>query len=159
MISRTSEYAIRALAYLGTLEDRPWKLSREIASELGMPPPFLGKVLQTMAAVGIVESQRGRGGGFRLARPAHAVALIEIVEPIDHLGDRKMCVLGQKLCGDEHACPLHHAWKKTRETFLAALRKTTLADVERAEFPGSFPWNVRPPGPAKSRRGVRRKAS
>jgi Rrf2 family iron-sulfur cluster assembly transcriptional regulator len=158
MISRTSEYAIRALAYLGTLEGRPWKLSREIASELGMPPPFLGKVLQTMAAVGIVDSQRGRGGGFRLARPAHAVTLIEIVEPIDHLGDRKMCVLGQKLCGDEHACPLHHAWKKTRETFLAALRKTTLADVERAEFPGSFPWGVKPAAAARTRRGVKRKA-
>jgi Rrf2 family protein len=155
MISRTSEYAIRALAYLGTLDGRPWKLGRQIASELGMPPPFLGKVLQTMAAVGIVESQRGRGGGFRLARPAHTVTLLEIVEPIDHLGSRKMCVLGQKLCGDEHACPLHHAWRKTRETFLAALRKTTLADVERAEFPGSFPWGVKP---ARARRGAKRKA-
>jgi Rrf2 family protein len=155
VISRTSEYAIRALAYLGTLEERPWKLSREIADELGMPAPFLGKVLQTMAAVGILESQRGRGGGFRLIRPPQTVTLFEIVEPIDHLGDRRMCVLGQKLCGDDHACPLHHAWKKTRETFLAALRKTTLADVERAEFPGSFPWNVRPAG-AMKRRPVRR---
>jgi Rrf2 family iron-sulfur cluster assembly transcriptional regulator len=157
MISRTSEYAIRAVAYLGTLEGRPWKLSREIAAELGMPPPFLGKVLQTMAAVGIVESQRGRGGGFRLLRPPQAVTLYEIVEPIDHLGDRKMCVLGQKLCGDDHACPLHHAWKKTRETFLAALRKTTLADVERVEFPGSFPWNVKPAGAVKGRPGAKAK--
>lgn len=158
MISRTSEYAIRALAYLGTLEGRPWKLSRDIASELGMPAPFLGKVLQTMATVGILESQRGRGGGFRLIRPPQAVTLFEIVEPIDHLGDRRMCVLGQKLCGDDHACPLHHAWKKTRETFLAALRKTTLADVERAEFPGSFPWDVKPANAVKRRSGNRAKA-
>jgi Rrf2 family protein len=144
VISRTSEYAIRALAYLGTLDARRFVLSRDIAGELGMPPPFLGKVLQTMATVGIVESQRGRGGGFRLLRPARAVTLYEIVEPIDHIGDRRVCVLGQKLCGDDHACPLHGAWKRSRETFLEALRKTTLADVERAEFPGSFPWNVRP---------------
>lgn len=155
MISRTSEYAIRALAYLGTREGRPWMLSREIAQELGMPPPFLGKVLQTMAAVGILESQRGRGGGFRLMRPPGTVTLFEIVEPIDRLADRKMCVLGQKLCGDEHACPLHHAWKKTRETFLAALRKTTLADVERAEFPGSFPWGVKPAPRARRQAGAR----
>jgi Rrf2 family protein len=155
VISRTSEYAIRALAYLGTLKTRDWKLSRDIAEELGMPSPFLGKVLQTMAAVGIVESQRGRGGGFRLLRPARMVSLYEIVEPIDHLGDRRMCVLGQKLCGDEHACPLHEPWKRSRETFLAALRKTTLADVERAEFPGSVPWNVKPTRAKRARRSAR----
>ena len=155
MISRTSEYAIRALAYLGAQGGREWKLSREIAMELGMPSPFLGKVLQTMAAVGIVESQRGRGGGFRLLRPAREVTLYEIVGPIDHLGDRRLCVLGQKLCGDDHACPLHDAWKKSRETFLAALRKTTLADVERARFPGSFPWNVAPRRVRRSRRAAR----
>jgi Rrf2 family protein len=144
LISKTSEYAIRALAYLGTRGDgASFLLGSHIARELGMPPPFLGKVLNSMVAVGLVESQRGRGGGFRLRRPAEAVTLFEIVEPIDRLGDRKVCVLGQQLCGDEHACPLHASWKKARETFLVSLRKTTLADVERAEFPGSFPWSVR----------------
>ena len=145
MISKTSEYAIRALAYLGARGDgATFFLASDIALELGMPSPFLGKVLNSMVAVGLVESQRGRGGGFRLRRPAKKVTLLEIVEPIDRLGDRKVCVLGQQLCGDKHACPLHGSWKKARETFLAALRKTTLADVLRAEFPGSFPWSVRP---------------
>ena len=144
MLSRSSEYAIRALAHLGTVQGRPWMLSRAIAEELGMPPPFLGKVLQTLTAVGLLESQRGRGGGFRLVREPETVSLFEIVEPFDHLADRKLCVLGQKLCGDDHACPLHHAWKATRDTFLTALRTTSLADVERMQYPGSFPWNVRP---------------
>ena len=144
MLSRSSEYAIRALAYLAAQKTRPWLLSRQIAEELGMPPPFLAKILQTLAGVGILESQRGRGGGFKLLKRPEALSLYEIVEPFDHLGHRTLCVLGQKLCGDEHACPLHHAWKSSRTTFLNALEQTSLADVERMELPGSFPWNVRP---------------
>jgi len=144
LISKTSEYAIRALAYLGARGGgATFFLASEIARELGMPPPFLGKVLNAMVAAGLVESQRGRGGGFRLRRARKAVTLLEIVEPIDRLGDRKVCVLGQQLCGDDHACPLHASWKKSREAFLGALRSTTLADVERAEFPGSFPFRSR----------------
>jgi len=145
MISRSAEYAIRSLAYMGTRRDRSWMLSREIAEELGIPPPFLAKVLQSLASTGILESQRGRGGGFRLARDPESLSLYEIVEPFDHLGDRKICVLGQKVCSEETACPLHHAWKATRGLFLTALQGTTLASVERMNVPGGFPRRFVPP--------------
>lgn len=145
MISRSAEYAIRALAYMGTSRSRSWMLSREIAEELGIPPPFLAKVLQLLASNGILESQRGRGGGFRLARDPESLSLYEIVEPFDHLGDRKICVLGQKVCSEETACPLHHAWKATRGLFLTALQGTTLASVERMNVPGGFPRRFVPP--------------
>ena len=150
MLSRSAEYAVRALAHLGTGRQGTWVLSREIAEELGMPPPFLAKILQTLVSVEILASQRGRGGGFKLVRDPESLTLFEIVEPFDHLAHRTVCVLGQKLCSDEHACPLHHAWKSSRTTFLDALQRTALADVLRMEFPGSFPWGVRPvrPGPA-----------
>lgn len=144
MLSRSSEYAVRALSFLATRKERSWLLSRSIAEELGIPPPFLAKILQTMATVGILSSQRGRGGGFRLQRDPATISLYEIVEPFDHLGHRTLCILGQQLCGEEHACPLHFAWKASRDTFLAALRATSLADVARMEFTGSFPWNLPP---------------
>lgn len=142
MLSRSAEYAIRALAFLGAGVDRPWRLSREIAGELGMPSPFLAKVLQTLAARGLLESQRGRGGGFRLAREPREVTLLEVVEPFDHLADRKLCVLGQKICSEETACPLHHAWKAHLNAFLAALGGTTLADVRGTAADGGYPWNT-----------------
>jgi Rrf2 family transcriptional regulator, iron-sulfur cluster assembly transcription factor len=144
MLSRSSEYAVRALTYMGARADRPWLLSRGIAEELGIPPPFLAKILQTLAGAGILESQRGRGGGFRLLRTPESLSLYEIVEPFDNLGHRTLCVLGQKLCGDETACPLHYAWKASRDTFLDALHRTSLADVERMDLHGSFPWGAKP---------------
>ncbi len=151
MLSRSAEYAIRALAFLGHLPERPWQLCREIAGELGMPSPFLSKVLQTLTARGILESQRGRGGGFRLARAPGRITLLEVVEPFDHLGDRKLCVLGQKICSDDTPCPLHDTWKATLGRFLDALAETTLADVEPLGRRG-YPWN---PGVARPRRPAR----
>ena len=150
MLTRSSEYAIRALTYMGTQRGRGWMLSRKIAEELDMPPPFLAKVLQTLSGIGVLESQRGRGGGFRLRRDPATLTLLEIVEPFDHLEQRRLCVLGQKLCSDDTACPLHHTWKGVLNAFLKALRETTLADVERMGIPGGFPWNPKGPLPSTS---------
>jgi len=143
MLSRSSEYAIRALAFLAGRGEPHWLLSRQIAEELGIPPPFLAKILRTLAEEGILESQRGRNGGFRLVRDPQALSLFEIVEPFDRLRQRQLCVLGQRICSEETACPLHATWRSTLSSFLQALNDTTLAEVGRGEMPGGFPRNER----------------
>ena len=135
VLSRTAEYAIRALSYLGTRNGRPFVPAREIANELEVPRPLLGKVLQILTTAGLLQSQRGDGGSFRLVRAPKSITLIEIVEPFDHLGHRMRCVLGQKLCSKDRLCPIHGAWKQSQNTFIEALRLTTLADVERSAHP------------------------
>ncbi|MDZ4773981.1 MAG: Rrf2 family transcriptional regulator [Planctomycetota bacterium] len=131
MLSRSNEYAIRALTYLARSTDSRLFLAREIAEELGMPAPFLGKVLQPLVAKGIIQSQRGRSGGFRLARPASEVRLIEIVEAQESLGPENVCLLGQHTCDDATACPMHEYWKKASSAFRERISKTTLADLLR----------------------------
>lgn len=145
MLSRSSEYAIRALAYLGQREDRtPWVLARQIAADLDIPFPFLAKILQTLAGEGVLESQRGRNGGFRLARNPERLSLFEIVEPFDKLGARRLCVLGQKVCSDETACPLHHTWKHSVNAFIHRLKTTTLGEVSRHPSAVGFPSRREP---------------
>lgn len=134
MLSRSSEYAIRALTHLASLNDGRHHLSRDLAEELGLPAPFLGKVLQPLVTRGVLHSQRGRSGGFRLAKPAASVTLIEIVDAQETLGPAETCLLGQRDCSDAAACPLHEYWKKASIAFHDRLRRTTLADlVKHAE--------------------------
>jgi len=148
MLSRSSEYAIRALTHLASRPERGWILSRRIAAELGIPSSFLAKILQTLASVGILESQRGRNGGFRLLREPHLISLFEIVEPFDRLGQRRLCILGQKVCDEASACPLHDTWKKSLSLFLVKLQETTLEEVARHNAPGGFPRPTSPSEPA-----------
>lgn len=159
MLSRSSEYAIRALTFLARQTDGRHHLSRDMAEELGLPAPFLGKVLQPLVTRGVLHSQRGRSGGFRLARPAHDVSLMEIVEAQETLGPAETCLLGQTECSDAGACPLHEYWKAASNAFHERLKRTTLADLVR--FAASHPECAYPlpsapalPGPGHGVRSV-----
>lgn len=131
-ISRSSEYAIRALTYLAIQgPEAGFVLGKHMAERLGMPAPFLGKILQPLVACGLLESQRGRRGGFRLAQPADEITLLQIVGAIEGLGPTRECFLGQAECSDERACPMHDYWKDASQEFERQLSETTLADVVR----------------------------
>ena len=120
-----------------------WCLNREIASELGLPAQYLSKILRVLASGGILISQRGRSGGFRLARPASGIALLDVVDPFDHLSDRRTCVLGQLTCSDENACPLHDQWRRISDSLCDALRSQTIEQLTRQESASGFPRIVR----------------
>jgi Rrf2 family protein len=143
VISRSSEYAIRALTYMALQEADTFHLAQDMARELAIPPAFLGKVLQPLVTRGILASQRGRGGGFRLVRPADAVHLSEIIATQENLERSRQCVLGQGDCSDEHACPLHKDWRSRTDSFLEQLEHTSLADLlhyQRAHPDSRYPF-------------------
>ena len=129
VLSRSSEYAIRALTFLAQQSGEDFHLARDMAQQLGIPAPFLGKVLQPLVARGILFSQRGRSGGFRLALPPDKVTLLQIVDTQESLGRARQCILGQPVCTDEFPCPLHAEWRSFADTFLARLSDTTLHDL------------------------------
>ena len=140
MLSHSASYAIRALAYIGAQPSTGWVMNREIASELELPPQFLAKLLRVLTGQGILQSSRGRTGGFRLARPADKVTLFEIVEPFENLLDRQECVLGQDICSSQKPCPLHEEWIASSRRLAAVMRGLTLAEVaDSARWRGSFP--------------------
>jgi Rrf2 family protein len=131
MISRASEYAIRALAFLALQDRESFHLARDMAARLGIPAPFLAKILQPLVVRGLVRSQRGRSGGFRLARDPAEITLFQIVDAQENLGKVRQCMLGQAECNDERACPLHHYWTRASDEYLAILDSTTLRDLAR----------------------------
>ena len=129
-ISRSTEYAVRALTYLAQQQEGgQYHLAREMAEKLGIPAPFLGKILQPLVTQGILESQRGRNGGFRLTAPPGTVTLKRIVESQETNPGPRGCLLGQAECSDERACPLHDYWTVAAEAFEKKIEHTTLNDL------------------------------
>ncbi|MBJ02985.1 MAG: Rrf2 family transcriptional regulator [Planctomycetes bacterium] len=128
-ISRSSEYAIRAMTYLAQKHGQGFQLSRDIAETLGIPGPFLGKILQPLVLRGLLHSQRGRSGGFHMIHRPTEVTLFQIVDAQEHLSATRKCLLGQAECSDERACPMHEYWDNCSESFLALLAQTTLQNV------------------------------
>ena len=100
-----------------------------IAREIKAPQNYLGKLLQGLAGEGLVQSQKGLGGGFRLKRSPRAISLFDVVEPIEHLSRWSGCILGRPECSEENPCAIHNRWKKVRQAYLQMLQETTLADL------------------------------
>ncbi len=129
MLTQTSECAIRAACELARAEPGSWVGAGHLARQLHVSPTYLAKILQALAREGILASQRGKAGGFRLQHPASRIRLFDLVAPFDDLTPGRRCVLGQAICSDATACPAHHRWKDVSEKISAFFRQTTLAQL------------------------------
>ncbi|MEW6752808.1 MAG: Rrf2 family transcriptional regulator [Candidatus Latescibacterota bacterium] len=129
MLSLTSHYALRALVRLAQLDEGVATPGHELAVAEGIPRNYLCKIMADMRRAGLVSGARGRGGGYRLRRPAATLSLIEVVELFDGPRTRCACLLGWSQCSDTHRCSGHAAWRALRNRCLAFLESTTLKQI------------------------------
>jgi Rrf2 family transcriptional regulator, cysteine metabolism repressor len=83
-LTRASNYALQALASMaGQKEETQVVASHLTAREQDIPERFLLKILKPLVSAGVLDSLKGPNGGYRLAKPANKVTLLEIVEAVD----------------------------------------------------------------------------
>jgi Rrf2 family transcriptional regulator, nitric oxide-sensitive transcriptional repressor len=128
-----TDFALRALMRLAGDPDRSFSTG-EIATEFDISRHHLTKVVRNLADGGFVTTQRGAGGGFRLARPAETITLGEVVRALEQRHalvecfreDGGTCVLTPR-------CRLKPKLARAREAFMRELDATTLAECA---YPG-----------------------
>lgn len=130
MLSQTAEYALRAVVALAN-RDGEGRTTQEIAEESHIPPDYLSKVLGLLARSGLVHSQRGRGGGFQVARPLNELTVLEVVTAVDPLRRIKTCPLGLSAHG-ENLCPLHRKIDDAVRSVEEAFSATTIESLAGA---------------------------
>lgn len=128
MLSQTAEYALRTVLHIATDGTAPHGVEG-LAQALGIPRNYLSKTLHQLKRAGVLESTRGPGGGFRLARPPHRIRLIEVIRPFDDVGEGRRCLLGNPVCSDRTACEAHKRWKDVSERLAGFFRETTVGDL------------------------------
>jgi Rrf2 family iron-sulfur cluster assembly transcriptional regulator len=129
MLSKTGLHAVRAMVALAKLPEGTYAGAAKIAQEIRAPQNYLGKLLKALAEEGLVESQKGLGGGFRLARDPTQISVLDIVEPIEHVSRWSGCILGRPECSEVHPCAIHTRWKRVRNAYLQMLERTTVAEL------------------------------
>jgi Rrf2 family protein len=129
MLSKTGLHAVRALVALAKLPEGMYAGAARIAQEIAAPQNYLGKLLKALAEEGLVESQKGLGGGFRLARDPKQISLLDVFEPIEHVSRWSGCILGRPECSEVDPCAIHERWKAVRDAYLRMLRRTTVAEL------------------------------
>ncbi|MFO7609904.1 MAG: Rrf2 family transcriptional regulator [Candidatus Krumholzibacteriia bacterium] len=130
MVSRTAKYALKVLGFLvGTRGSRV--PGGEIARLTGVPANYLSKILNQLRKQGIVEAEKGWGGGFELRPEALRRPIRDVLIAIEgpESVDRKDCVFGLPECDVENPCPLHPWWEKIKEVHADMLENATIADL------------------------------
>ena len=121
ILSRSSEYAIRAFLYLAKQEPGRLVMARQIADDAGLPGHFLAKLLQQLARKGLVRSNKGPSGGFTLASDPREINILSIVEAVEGVDGpaEPMARMG------------HDGWGMLHSRIVDYLEQTSLADISK----------------------------
>jgi Rrf2 family protein len=128
MLSKTSQYALRAVIHLAGDSDHPVPAG-DVAAALEVPANYLSKILHTLTRAGVVDSERGPGGGYRLARPAARMSIADVVAAVDPGAPGGQCLLGNPYCPGRHPCAAHERWCRVSEPVAAFFRETMVSEL------------------------------
>ena len=144
MLSKSCEYALRSIVFIAHKASEQNKIGiPEIAKELDLPSPYLGKILQQLTKNKIIQSTKGPNGGFYINEEAKTVKIIKVIEVVDGLEFFTRCGLGLNQCSDEHPCPLHDDFKIYRDGLWELFNKKSISDlVSKLENGDSFIQNI-----------------
>jgi Rrf2 family nitric oxide-sensitive transcriptional repressor len=126
MISQTVEYSLRAVLVLASQYDKAMTV-REMAEVARIPAPYLSKIMKGLVRAEIVQSRRGLGGGFKLARNPKDITIWDVTQAIDPLERIRTCPLGIE--GHAVLCPLHRRIDRAIEQIETAFRASTLDEI------------------------------
>ncbi|MFA4964781.1 MAG: Rrf2 family transcriptional regulator [Thermoleophilia bacterium] len=124
-LSTKSEYAIKALVRLALANGSGPVQARDIVAFTGIPPKFLDQVMHDLRQVGLVESQRGKRGGYVLTRDPETVSFADVIDLIDGSHGGK----GRMRGGDQAEPLVAPVWRAVRECTRAVLGTATIADA------------------------------
>jgi Rrf2 family cysteine metabolism transcriptional repressor len=137
-ISRRTDYATRALLILSLEGGGPLKLE-QLAGRTAVPQSVLEQVMPTLRTAGIVRSERGPSGGYRLNKRPEEITLERVVRlfqgplaPINCATRRN-----PEYCPMMIGCTLRETWEEVRDATIAILARTTFADLARR---AGGPW-------------------
>lgn len=127
-LSKLADYGVVVLVRLARGEEV--QTSPGIAAVTGLPEPTVAKVLKALAGGGLVVSQRGARGGYRLARPLASIQVADVIAAIDGPVHITACVEGSHTsCEAESVCACRGGWDKVNEAVMQALGAISLAEI------------------------------
>lgn len=130
LITRNTDYAMRALCYIAQQEGTAVSVTEMVAA-LKIPRPFLRKIVQTLSGEGILKSCKGQGGGFSLGRRGEDVRLTDLIRIFQGTLQLNECVFKKKICPNRGTCTLKHEIDKIEEDALTRLHKVSIASLIR----------------------------
>jgi Rrf2 family transcriptional regulator, iron-sulfur cluster assembly transcription factor len=121
VITRATEYAIRALLFLTKQPKGQIVYKKDICESQKITPAFLTKILQPLIKDGIVGSQRGVGGGFYLLRDPSRISVLDVIKSQEGPLYLNHCLSLEEVCNREDTCPVKIVWEEANRGLIKTL--------------------------------------
>ena len=128
-LTLTGEYAIRAMIHLASGNDGSIYQIAEISSANKIPEKFLRKIIPQLSSSGLINSQRGIGGGIKLGKPAINITPLEIIEAVEGKMALNKCLIDKAFCSDERWCTVHTLWCDAQKKLKVILASKSIAQL------------------------------
>lgn len=135
LITKDTDYAIRALKRMARKEKKAYAVA-SLAGEMGLPKPFLRKILQKLAAANMLNSYKGRGGGFCLARDAKAIYVTQVMQVFQGEFSLSECLFRKQVCPSSERCVLRKKIKSLQNMVKKELEQVSIGQLEKEETNG-----------------------
>jgi FeS assembly SUF system regulator len=129
ILSKLADYGVIVAAHMAAGAAERQMTAAALADEAKLPRATVAKVLKALAHAGIVAGARGAAGGYRLARPATAISVAEVVAAIDGAIGVTQCTSHVPDCERSTYCPTRPHWQRINQAVGTALGAITLADM------------------------------
>jgi Rrf2 family protein len=137
-ISAKADYAMRALLVLAAVPEGTSVKGQTIADTQDMPAKFVENTLGDLKRSGLVQSQRGSSGGYRLGRPAHLITVADVVRAVDGPLAEVRGRRPETVAYEGAAQNLQQVWIAARASLRAVLEHVTLAQIVNDELPANI---------------------
>ncbi|HTS77803.1 MAG TPA: Rrf2 family transcriptional regulator [Bryobacteraceae bacterium] len=131
-LTKKADYGLIALRHLASAQGA--SSAKDIADAYGIPLPLLSKILQNLARNGLLVSEQGTRGGYRLARPARDISTLEVIRAIDGPIILTHCFTEHAHCDQSPRCPVREPLRKVHEGILRLLSNITISDLAEDEI-------------------------
>jgi Rrf2 family protein len=133
-LTKKADYGLIALRHLASRRGHSAS-TKEIADAYHIPMPLLSKVLQKLVREGLLTSEQGTNGGYRLSRPPEEMNTLEAIRAIDGPIILTHCFTEHTDCGQSGSCPVREPLRKVHEGILRLLSGITISDLTQDEMP------------------------
>lgn len=128
-LSKTSEYALRILAYMAKDHTKLYS-AKFLVETLSISDKYLRRLMTDLTRAGFISSTQGRDGGYTFAKNPSLILLSDVVDAVEGMSKYSGCVLGFNNCSDENPCVMHNSWVKVRSEFVNVFTKKSLIELD-----------------------------
>ena len=131
-LNNTTQYALRLLNYINVANTKQLYSAKFLSEELGINYKFLTSIMTKLVKAELIESIRGREGGFKLLKDPKQIYIIDIITLFDDSFQKESCILGIDKCDEGKKCSMHDRWIKPKKMVYELFETTTLEDLKNS---------------------------